>query len=189
MKRGIAVAIVCVVALAGGCAGPARYVDKKADSGVVAIPSNTDMWPFHYRQEALTLIQQHVGPYYEIVEERQVVTGQQTRNEQTTTTDQLANKKNPNQTGERQTTSGSVLTQNTTEWQITYRRLPGPIGLNQPAGGVPGGPTGVQPAGGLPPGTIPSVAPPGTPPRGTPGAPISYFTPPTRQADANGCSS
>jgi hypothetical protein len=177
MKRGIAIAIVSVVALAGGCAGPARYVDKKSDTGVVAIPANTDVWPFHYRREALALIQQHVGPYYEIVTEREVPTGQITRNEQQTTTDQVANRKNPNQTGERQTTTGSVMTQNTTEWQIVYRRLPGPIGPNQPAGGVPG----VQPAGGFPPGMIPSVQPAaGAPARGAPGVPLSYF------AGANG---
>jgi hypothetical protein len=186
MKRGIAVAFVLVVALTGGCAGQARYVEKKVDSGIVAVPSNNDMWPFHYRQQAKALIEQHVGPNYEIVSQGEVQTGQITRNEQTTTTDPTANRKNPNQTGERQTTVGSVLTQNTTEWQIVYRRLPGPMVPNQPAGGVPG----VQPAGGLPPGTIPSVMPTGgVPPRGTPGGPISYFTPTPRPASASDCPS
>lgn len=154
-----------------GCAS-ARYVERQADSGVVAIPENSNHWPTYYRQAALDLIEKHVGPHYEILEEREVVVGQQTSNNQQIGPDFLA---------------GLSTTRELTEWRIAYRRaaVPSVGGAygSQPARTVPvGGPAGsgntraasqgngiggVQPAGGLSgnmsggsQGVIPSVAPP-----------------------------
>jgi hypothetical protein len=150
-----------------GCA-TARYVERQADSGVVAIPENSNHWPTYYRQAALDLITQHVGPHYEILEEREVVVGQQTNNNQQVGPDFLA---------------GITTTRELTEWRIAYRRAASPHypalgshnGVSPTTGSRPSG-TGmpqpganpVQPAGGVPvtspgpTGLIPSVAPPPT---------------------------
>jgi len=150
-----------------GCAS-ARYVERQADSGVVAIPENSNHWPTYYRQAALNLITQHVGPHYEILEEREVVVGQQTNNNQQVGPDFLA---------------GITTTRELTEWRIAYRRAANPhypsvgghTSVSPPTGSRPvthgstqaGGNT-VQPAGGVPAtsgvptGLIPSVAPPPT---------------------------
>jgi hypothetical protein len=154
-----------------GCA-TARYVERHADGGVVAIPENSNHWPTYYRQSALDLITQHVGPHYEILEEREVVVGQQTNNNQQMGPDFLA---------------GITTTRELTEWRIAYRRAASPYyppatgspqsrngspaaAGSRPAGGstLPGGAPLVQPAGGVPmapsgsSGVIPSVAPPPT---------------------------
>ncbi len=164
MKRGIAVALLGLFAFASGCASPARNVEKKADSGIIAIPSNTNDWPGYNRREALALIQKHVGPYYKIDDEREVVTGQSTVNNQQTNTEAVPNRRNPNLPGERQTTTATTTQRDVTEFRIWYHRVAAPEGppINeQPYGGVPGG---VNAAGGPPPGTIPSVQPGGTQP-------------------------
>ncbi len=175
MDRVSKCAIVTAVLMIAGCA-QARYVERQSDSGVVAIPANTNHWPTYYRQAAIDLITQHVGPHFEIVDEREVVVGQTTDN-----TQQI------NDTF----TFGTMTTRQLTEWRIAYRRAAAPammpVGMRPPHSGMPGngttrpaggvgqpasgvsGPSGVQPASGtLPPGTtsgqvIPSVAPPQAP--------------------------
>ncbi len=181
MKRGITFALLGVLAAAGGCGSPAQFVEKRTDSGTVSISDNTNYWPNYNRREALALIQQHVGPNYEIIDERKVVTGQSTRNEQQTNTEMTQNRRNPNLPGERQTTTGSVTTQDLTQWQITYRKLPA-------VGDYPA--PGVTPAGGAirtgrpGAGVVPSVLPAGGP---QPRAGTSYFTPARRPAAPGDC--
>ena len=181
MKRGITFALLGVLAAAGGCGSPAQFVEKRGDSGTVSISDNTNYWPNYNRREALALIQQHVGPNYEIIDERKVVTGQSTRNEQQTNTEMTQNKRNPNLPGERQTTTGSVTTQDITQWQISYRKLPA-AGDYPPPGVTPAG--GVIRTGGPGAGVVPSVQPAGgTPTRGG----TSYFTPARRPAAPADC--
>jgi hypothetical protein len=43
---------VFVVAGLSGCASPAQIISKDNNSVVVAIPDNTDSWPYHYQSEA-----------------------------------------------------------------------------------------------------------------------------------------
>ena len=168
-------AVVMVVASLTGCGTSARYVDKRGDTGIVAIPENTDMWPTHYRRSALELIQQHVGPDYVIVEERRVVTGVSSTNNQQIQRDKMAGPF-PNQPPvERDTVSNSTTNRDITEYQITYqRRKPGmPVPGLVPAGGIP-------PAGGLQQtgGPIPSVLPVGGPTV----LPAAWNTPPAGQS-------
>lgn len=187
MRSGIAVALAGLFVLAGGCASPAHYVEKKADAGVVAIPANTNAWPNFNRREALTLIEKHVGPSYEIVEEREVVTGQSTATNQQVNTEPVANRRNPALPGERQTAASTTTQRDLTEWRIMYRRRPGPApGIN---GGTP--PSGVMQTGGVPPqgagltpGVMPSVLP-----GGGPTGPTSYFAPSSRPGPGGACSS
>ena len=161
MKRVGMVTLLAVFAGAAGCAAPATFVEKKPDQGVVAIPANTNTWPSYNRREALALIQQHVGPNYEIVGERLFVKGQVTHNNQQVNTEQTANRRHPNLPGERQTVTSTSTTNDVTEWHIAYRRKAGPA-MGTTALTPAGGPTvqtrypttgGVVPAGGaLPPG-------------------------------------
>jgi hypothetical protein len=152
MGRGVILALFAVAsAQAAGC-NSAQYVVKQQDGGVVAIPANNNVWPFHYRDEALTLIRQHVGSNYEIVDERSVVTGTTTTNNEQTNREQVYNKKNPNLPGERDYTTGTVTSNQNTQWQITYRRKFGPVVNDQPSGGNP-------PA--ISASVVPSIQPPG----------------------------
>jgi hypothetical protein len=139
--------VLAVLAGLSGCASPAKYVSKDSQtaSGVVAIPANTDTWPTYNRRAALALIEKHVGPNFEIIEEREVATGQRTTNNQQVNGNQAF---------------GETTTQDVTEWRIAYRKKSGPPTGITPVGGMqpvrlPGGAGAVQPAGGL----VPSMAP------------------------------
>jgi hypothetical protein len=156
------VGLVVVAGLASGSFGcaTAHYVSKQPDGGVVAIPANTNMWPFKYRDEADALIRRHVGPDFEIVGEQQVVTGTRVTNSEQTQKDLVYNKKRPDQpAGEVDTKTGTTTASNTTEWQITYRRRYNPAAAAGP-GVVPsvlpsGGTVPAQPAAGV----VPPVGP------------------------------
>src|SRR5689334_20378228 len=142
MKRLLVLVAAVATALSVGCAN-ARYVQKMGDEGIVAIPNNTDAWPSYNRTEACRLIEQHVGQAYEIVEEKEVVTGTATTNNQNTNREATFNPDVPFLPAERQTTTTTTTSRNLTEYQIHYRKKVG--GLT----GFPG--TGVAPAGGAAP--------------------------------------
>ncbi len=154
---GLAVSRVLVLLIVGGLTTcsvgcqSARYVSRQSDSGVIAIPSNSNSWPFHYRQEAETLIRQHVGPDYEIVDEREVVTGTRVTNDEHTQRDLTPNKKQPNMPGERIATTGTATSSNVSEWQITYKKRQPFMNIGNARTPVTNSPTGVQPAGGTAP--------------------------------------
>lgn len=172
MKRAGVSGVLLALAFAGGCASPAKYVEKRGDTGIVAIPANTDVWPNHYRTDALALIQKHVGASYEILEEREVVVGQATTNNQQVNTEQTVNREIPFLPAEKQTTTNTTTQRDLTEWRIVYRRKDAPA-------------AGIAPAAGqAPAGVVPSVLPAAhsTPaPRATS---TSYTTPTTRPAGA-----
>ena len=153
----ILLAVAVVLTGLSGCATPARYVDKSGDSGIVAIPANTDSWPMHYRAEAVALIEKHVGPGYEIVEEKEVAVGQQTNNNQQVKREKAFNPNMPYVSGEKDTITNTTTTHDVTEYRIAYRKKP-MIGGPMPAG-MPGGPNPFAPvpAGGVTPGVVPAV--------------------------------
>lgn len=142
VKRVSVLMLLATFAAAGGCAAPAKYIEKRADGGVVAVPDDTDCWPSYNRRAALEKIQQHVGADYVITDERRVVVGQTTMgNGQSTTTNHTLNPKNPAYPAQQtQTTTGSstAMTQDVTQWQITYQRKPASTadGSVRPAGGT-----------------------------------------------------
>ncbi|MDB5308550.1 MAG: hypothetical protein JWO38_2752 [Gemmataceae bacterium] len=157
MKRVVILpAVVVIVASLTGCGTTARYVAKQGDTGVVAIPNNSDAWLTHYRRDAEDLIRRHVGPDYEILEEREVVTGTAVSNNQQVQREQIANRRNPLLPGEKDTITSTTATRDTTEYQITYRRRSGPA-LNA----LP--PNGFVPAAGVGPAAGPVVLPAGGP--------------------------
>jgi hypothetical protein len=159
---------MCLTA-AGGCMSQPRVVsmDRETGAGTVAVPSGTDVWPFYYRREALALIEKQVGPNYKITFEGDVPTGGVvTQNTQQTTTEQTTNPRNPNQTGQQQTTSGAFFQQNLTEYRISFVRMPPPAGTNlnninrlSPTGGTGAGQGLIQPTGGVGAGSMGGVVP------------------------------
>lgn len=184
MKRAGVSAVLLALALAGGCASPAKYVEKRGDAGVVAIPANTDTWPNHNRTAALALIQKHVGANFEILEEREVVVGQATSNNQQVNTEQTVNRELPFiLPAEKQTTTSTTTQRDLTEWRIVYRRVepskarPEPFINDINSASASGLVPSVLPAGG-------TAAPVGAAPRrGTTGT-GSYTMPTPRPAGA-----
>jgi hypothetical protein len=151
------IGVAAIVAAVSGCATPAHYVEKHGtESGVVAIPADSDVFPTYYRTEAMDLIRRHVGSNFEIVEERQVETGQLAVNNQHVNNDDMFKS---------QTVKNTTTTQNVYEWHIVYRKKPSPVrgdgmqlgaaGGLTPAGGAAAGAGGVKPADGI----VPPVGP------------------------------
>ncbi len=158
MKR-VVLGVAVLVAGVSGCASPAKDVsfDPATGSGVVSIPANTDVWPTYNRSQAISLIQSRLGPNFEIVEEREVVTGQTTSNNRQINTEQTVNSQIPVLPAEKQTITDTSTTRDVTEYRIAYRKRSTPA---TPGGDVvqtqyQSGSGGVQQAGGL----VPSVAP------------------------------
>ena len=60
MSRTAVGALVLVVAGLSGCASPARVIRQDASSVVVAIPDNTNLWPFYYRDAADRAAAEHI---------------------------------------------------------------------------------------------------------------------------------
>jgi hypothetical protein len=157
LMLGVAVAVVAGLS---GCASQAEYVSRQGDSGVVSIPANTDSWPTYNRRAAIGLIEKHVGPDFEIIDEGKVPVGTTTTNHQNTNNEQTFNNSNPFLPATKQTTTTTTTTRDVTHWHIAYRRKAMPFGTTgngiQQTQYVPGtGGVGVQPAGGI----FPSVGP------------------------------
>ncbi len=71
--------LLIVLAVAAGClsgCAKARIVEVTPQGGVVAIPSNSNSWPNYYRDQAEELMRERCPDGFEIVEEKEVVTGQ-----------------------------------------------------------------------------------------------------------------
>jgi hypothetical protein len=136
-----------------GCAS-ARYVQQGADGGVVAVQNGSNDWPSYNLNKAFKLIEQHVGPEYEIVWQGEQVVGQATTNNQNVQREVGTNSEIPFLPAEKTIVTNSTTSRDVTEWRIHYRkRLPGPpapSGVVQTGHTVPAGPVGSW-AGGMPP--------------------------------------
>jgi len=141
----VLIAVAAVAAGLSGCMTPAHYIEHGKDQGIVAIPEWTNEWPSHYKDAALELIKQHVGPNYDIVSTYTVVVGSP-GNAPRMSSDPAAPGANPSSTK--------------TEYRIVYQKRnlpPGSPLANQM--GNPFGPRPLPPAGtGLGAGTVPAGA-------------------------------
>ncbi len=147
--RRFGVLVIVAATAAGGCASPARYVERKADSGIVAVLAHSDD-----RGEALKLIEKHVGPNYEIIDERTVPTGRTARTNPRMDTDHTLNARNPAYPAKRPTTPDATAREDVAVLQITYRKkvVSGIAGRGDgftTADGTNGLTPNVRPAGGL----------------------------------------
>lgn len=108
-----------------GCS-TARFVRSTSDGGVVAIPSNSNYWPFYHRDAAERLMAQKCPNGYEVVEEQEVVVGQKQTTSQTVDRQNLGAK---NGNRERSTASQVTSVADQTEYRITFRsKSPGAAG-------------------------------------------------------------
>jgi hypothetical protein len=141
MNRALLIVAAAALCGASGCAS-ARYVEKSADGGIVAIPSNADFWPIKHMTAAKELMEKHVGPDYEILDQKEVVTGVTTHHNQEIKREPTFNSEVPFLDAEKHTVTNSTTSTDRTEWRIAYRRRPAPplgltqVGAIQPAGGV-----------------------------------------------------
>lgn len=133
MKRLLAWAPL--VLLTVGCES-ARLVHSDSQGGCVAIPSNYNGWPCHYRDEAEKLMRQKCPQGYVIEREEEVVVGQTS----TTHTDREgANQelgRNSGLTLNSERTRQRTEVQDKTEWRIWFRAA---TGAGQPNAIVPAG--------------------------------------------------
>ncbi len=123
MNRGRVVLSLALVVTVGGLSGcqSARYVLREADRGIVAIPANTNMWPWKHRDDAEKLMKQHFPVGYQIDREVEEVVGKTTTSGEDTDgqTVQLAKGLVTLDTGQRRSTS---TTTDVTEYRIEYSR-------------------------------------------------------------------
>ena len=101
MSRFNLLVAVALVAMLPGCA---RYVVKDSRSGVVAIPSSSNTWPFRFQDKAHKLMAQHFPEGYVIESEQEAVIGE------TTNIDKKA------------FGGKTATTTDKTEWRIHYRQ-------------------------------------------------------------------
>ena len=109
-----------------GCAN-ARHVSRTTDEGIVALADNSDSWPGYNRTKGRKLIVEHVGPDYEILEEKEVTVGYTTVQNQQVTSEPTFGAI-PFLPAERQTTVTNSTQTPQKEWQIHYRRRTTPSG-------------------------------------------------------------
>jgi hypothetical protein len=163
---------VFVVAGLSGCATPARVVDSDRSKVVVAVPDNTNTWPFYYRDEAQRaageLIQDPV-----LISSARVKVGEQMTNVQDTTRRDIGGQKDKPKFGEVVTSTNTTSVSDKYEYHLEFVSrspsqftppgkpgMPPPIPGGSPltpAGGIatPGFDTGSKPATSVPATTIP----------------------------------
>ena len=122
--------ILCAGLVAVGAVGcsNARYIQKDANGGVIAMSADNS-WN---RKKAEELMKEHVGAGYQIVEEKEVITGQVTTNHSDTQHELGVNSAIPILPANKQVTTTTTSTKDVTEWQITYRRGGLPSAVEQP---------------------------------------------------------
>ena len=172
MSRTAAGALVLVVAGLSGCASPARVIRQDASSVVVAIPDNTNSWPFYYRdaadQAAAEFIHDPVVTRFE-----RVKVGEQTTSTADTTRRELGGVRS---FGDVVTSTNTVTLSDRFEYHFEYRSngpVHRPSTISPP---VPGGPAaslapqGPMTAGDAPkPAVIPPILPANAPAATLPG--------------------
>jgi hypothetical protein len=84
MSRTVVGVFALVVAGLSGCASPARVIRQDPTSVVVAIPDNTNAWPFYYQDEARTAAASYIQDPVLTASQR-VKVGEQTTNTSDTT--------------------------------------------------------------------------------------------------------
>lgn len=123
MKCGRTVVSVLIVTSGFGLAGcsSARYVLRESDRGIVAIPANTNTWPWKHRDDAEKLMQQHFPVGFQINREAEAVVGKTTTSGEDTDGQKvlLAGGLVTLDNGQRRSTS---TTTDVTEYRIEYHR-------------------------------------------------------------------
>lgn len=118
----------------------ARYVRKDGAYGEVAIPSNSNSWPYYNRDQATKLMAEHFPEGYEVDVEEEAVIGQKTDYSENGSGAGV-----PIRIGRGMgigvgvgNKTGTATTTNKTEWRFRYRRKGGRKAQAQEAEEIPG---------------------------------------------------
>jgi len=134
MSRAAMVGLVIVAAGLSGCATPARVIRQDAASVVVAVPDNTNAWPFYYQDEARQLASGYVKDPVLVASQR-VKVGEQVTNSTDTTRRDIGGQK---PVGDVVTSSSTTSVSDRYEYHLEYRSsspLRGPVTFSTgPAG-------------------------------------------------------
>src|SRR5215210_3989349 len=106
-----------VIAGLAGCASPARVIDSERAKVVVAIPDNTNTWPFYYQDEA----RRAAGDFIHdpvLVTSARVKVGEQLTNTQDTTRRELGKER---KFGEVVTSTNSTSVSDKYEYHLEFR--------------------------------------------------------------------
>jgi hypothetical protein len=104
--KGRLLCLLAVFALTG--CGTARVITRDSEGGVVAIPENTNVWPFYYHDKAMELIKEDCPHGFVIAKEEEVVTG-------TVTTEHTPSD-----------ATHTTETRNRTEYRLYYKKASAP---------------------------------------------------------------
>lgn len=104
---------------ATGCQS-VRVVSQGQAGGVIAIPANTDMWPFRYRSKAEAMLAQQCPEGYIIELEEEFVVGQSTNVQESHRQDEQQISKRASFTVD--STNTTATTSDVKEWRIYYRK-------------------------------------------------------------------
>src|SRR5207244_3199008 len=101
-----------------GCAGP-RFVSQDQFGGVIAMPSNSDDWPTHYRTKAEQMMARKCPQGYVVVHEEEVIVGQSTvgRDDSDTRTRDIPGRHHSDLEVTSTETTHSTTTPDITDWR------------------------------------------------------------------------
>jgi hypothetical protein len=193
-------AFVFVVAGLSGCATPVKVIQQDANSVTVAIPDNTNSWPFYYRDEATKAATQTLADVDPVpISTKRVKVGTTTTNTLDTAHHDIGGGENKPPIGDVTTSRSTTSTSDAYEYRLVFQKkqtnsvpnsfirtsgsngsLPPPPNPSGPPMTVTSGmpPTGlVSPVGGL---SAPSLPPPPT------GAADNIVMPPSNPPTSTG---
>lgn len=189
---------VLVVAGLSGCASPAHMVkvDKDAGRVVIAVPEDTNTWPYHYRDEAMIAASAQI-PEPELKKVTRVKVGEQMINTQDSTSRDLGGDKGMPKVGEVVTSTNTTSVSDKYEYHMEYHSASSkvPNFLNKRAAEKPptpgGPPLDTNPTNPIPIIPVGGIASPGMPnpatdiriPAVTPPVPQTYVLPSTSLPD------
>ena len=141
MSRTAVLGVLVFVAVGlSGCASPARVIRQDAASVVVAIPDNTNAWPFYYQDEAKQLAGGYVHEPV-LVSSQRVKVGEQTTSTSDTTRRELGKERS---FGDVVTSMSTTSVSDKYEYPLEYRSNSPVRGPTQYTGAgappAPGGP-------------------------------------------------
>ena len=178
MSRTTLVGFILVAACGlSGCAAPARVIQQDSMSVVVAVPDNTNTWPYYYRDEATKTAKEFLPDAY-LESTARVKVGESVTNNQNVDRRDIGGQDNKPRFGETVSSTNTTTVSDNYEYHLVFRtrgttRGQGymPINSNGMAPPNPGGPilqTGGQRPAPPPadPRTVPPLSPPGNVPPG-----------------------
>lgn len=112
---------------AAGCVSSARFVDRNSDGGVVAVPD------YAHRDQAIALLKREIGPNYQIVDEKTVQIGTDSKTTVVSGSGSLLTRFESWFTGTQQVATTETKTEPESEFRITYvKTTPQPPGSSPP---------------------------------------------------------